>query len=209
MKAFCISLIALIVCNVALSARISSSTRTSQLSIIEPDTSCKIEMPIQPIENAIGIDYPPDEAPVEFYDVPLNIEIQLLIRNACNFYNFDERLIYQICYCESKFESENSLPKNPCKGLMAVNVGYASAYLKLGDRFDSLFEEPFDPYDPKQNVVVGIRMLDYWRKVCSWRGYFDIKSILQCYNSGFKYFKKPKNFKYANWVLSTEISYIQ
>lgn len=149
-----------------------------------------------------------DTVVFDFYNVPLDIETQLLVKNACAFYEFDEKLIYQICYRESGFNADNNVLGNPCKGIMAISTKYAPAYFECGDRFDVLFEGTFEPHNPKQNIILGIRMLDYWRKVCKSRGYKDIRSVLQCYNSGFSYFKNPGKFGYANWVLSTEINYI-
>lgn len=164
---------------------------------------CALCEPIPSVEREVEVTEP------VFYQVPFDIEQQLFIKEVCRVYNFDDKLIYQIAYCESKFNIENNIKGLSCKGLLAVSTKYAPSYIKKNDQFDFLFENGVNVLDFKQNVVLGVRILSYWRWVCKLRNYNSISSVLECYNRGFNYFKNTTNKSYSKWVLNTNIEVIK
>ena len=82
-----------------------------------------------------------------FYDVPLDMDTQLYIRNLCKQHGVKESLVYAVISVESDFDKNSVNSNKTCWGLMQIN--------------SCNFEEYgiTEPLDVKQNVNAGISIL--------------------------------------------------
>lgn len=170
------------------------------------------QVEIEPVESNINdpeVTIEPTVTPVPMmtvvrYDVPLSEDHQEFVREVAAYYNFDEELIYQIMKAESDFDS-TAISHTNDHGIMQINKQWYSGYIDADDGFNYVFDNGVDLYDIKQNVVIGVRELDYWRTQCLDRGYESVQSVLECYNRGFNYFKNTSYTRYSDNVFSKEI----
>lgn len=139
----------------------------------------------------------------EFEYVPMSPEIRSFVREMCKFYDFDEEMIYQMIYVESRFHVDAG-QDHACKGLMQVSEKYANEYAKQNN---DLYEIPedYDIYDPKTNITLGMRFLDYFRNYCEKRGLDGKVDALNLYNRGWSYLKDHNHF-YSDLVLGLSLA---
>lgn len=145
------------------------------------------------------------------YDVPLDNDLKLFIENVARYYGFEPDIIYKVISVESNFHIE---AKNSAYyGLMQIGSSWWWDYQKWNDDYDYITPdnlEDFDPYNPYQNVVVGVRMLKYWQNEAISRGFYDIRDALGAYNIGFDYFSSPESYtRYHTAVMSRVINIIE
>lgn len=145
-----------------------------------------------------------DQDTSKFDFIPMSQSLRSHVEEVSTFYGFDEELIYQIIYIESRFDPRAR--NGACVGLMQVNTKYSKAYLTLNDGlpFETQINENSDIYDPYVNIVVGIRILDDWRQMGSERGFYELNDWLCFYNMGWNYRKKGSN-RYDKLVLETDL----
>ena len=138
-----------------------------------------------------------------FEYIPISPEIRSFVREMCKFYDFDEEMIYQMIYVESRFHVDAG-QDHACKGLMQVNEKYANEYAKQNN---DLYEIPedYDIYDPKTNITLGMRFLDYFRNYCEKRGLDGKVDALNLYNRGWSYLKDHNHF-YSDLVLGLSLA---
>lgn len=146
------------------------------------------------------------EESFEFDYIPLSDDLKRHVREMCEFYNFEEELIYQIIYVESKFNPDAS--SGLCNGLMQVSPVYSDHYADIDDGCPyEISSDNYDIYDPYDNIVLGLRCLSDWRSMGTNKGYSDISDWLSFYNMGWGYMSYGPN-GYAEKVLSTDLSSI-
>lgn len=140
----------------------------------------------------------------EFTNIPMTKELKLHIKEMCKFYNFEEELVYQIIYRESRYDpyADNGL----CQGLMQLNKNYVNDYATMDDGAYEISED-YDVFDPYTNVVLGLRCLSDWRRMGTSQGYTDLYDWLSFYNMGWSYKNKGSN-GYAEMVLNTDLETI-
>lgn len=140
----------------------------------------------------------------EFTNIPMTKELKLHIKEMCKFYNFEEKLVYQIIYRESRYDpyADNGL----CQGLMQLNKNYVNDYATMDDGAYEISED-YNVFDPYVNVVLGLRCLSDWRRMGSSQGYTDLYDWLSFYNMGWSYKNKGSN-GYAEMVLNTDLETI-
>lgn len=110
------------------------------------------------IEEYISMpEYPP-------YDINLPVEIQQYIWELCGEYEISYELVLSVIYNESKFNTNaKNVNRNGTvdRGLMQINSQYEKDHAKNAG------VQNFNPYNPYQNVKVGINVLasdrNYWR----------------------------------------------
>lgn len=141
----------------------------------------------------------------EFDYIPMSQSLRDHVKLVSSFYGFDEELIYQIIYIESRFNPSSD--NGTCVGLMQVHTGYSKEYLKINDGLPFEVNENSDVYDPYVNIVVGIRVLNDWRRMGSGRGFKELNDWLCYYNMGWKYEDCGSN-GYDQVVLGTDLSSI-
>lgn len=180
----------------------SSDKLTSSDDFVSSETISE-ETESEPTEE-ISQDSPPI-AVDEFDYIPMSQSLKDHVKLVSSFYGFDEELIYQIIYIESRF---NPTARNGiCVGLMQVNTKYSPEYLKINDGLPFEVNENSDVYDPYVNIVVGIRVLDDWRRMGSGRGFKELNDWLCYYNMGWRYEDHGSN-GYDQLVLRTDLSSI-
>ena len=177
----------------------TSSEDSSSGEVVSSEVTYIIEEDIENFDqDCIYQDTP------KFDFIPMSQSLKDHVEEVSAFYGFDEELIYQIIYIESRFDPEAR--NGACVGLMQVNTKYSKAYLTLNDGlpFETQINENSDVYDPYVNIVVGIRVLDDWRKMGSERGFYELNDWLCFYNMGWNYKKKGSN-GYDKLVLETDL----
>lgn len=111
---------------------------------------------------------------LEYYDVPLDDELQSFIFGRCERYNLNPAIVIAMIDVESKFKSDAVSDRGASFGLMQVQPRWHT------ERIDRL--GVYDLLDPYQNVEVGI---DYLAElVAKDRG---IAWALMAYNGGYSY----------------------
>lgn len=186
--------------NFAKSTLVNDTYSTQNSSI--KDTPSTTESPVTNQESTFEqVDENHDIISSEFNNIPMTEQLKLHIKKMCDFYEFEEELVYQIIYCESRYNpcADNGL----CKGLMQLNKNYVSSYAEMNDGAYEI-KENYDIFDPYTNIVLGLRCLSDWRRMGTSQGYSDISDWLSFYNMGWSYKSKGPN-GYANSVLSTDI----
>lgn len=135
--------------------------QTANLRILNIEQNPKIE-PIIPI-----------------YDIPMSPELQEYTYELCEYYCLPYELVLGVIHTESRFiETANS---GSSQGIMQISRGtgnWVSEQVGIRD---------FDPYDPKQNIAVGVWYLDYLRSYWREQGCLnqDVFSLmLISYNRG-------------------------
>lgn len=145
---------------------------------------------------------------IVYYDIPISEDDQDFIKEVCSEYNFDEKLIYQIMYVESRY-NKNLISSTNDHGIMQLNANYINSFLNMNDKFNYVYSSGFDVYNIKHNTLLAVRELNSWRDVCNKKGYTSIVSVLECYNRGYNYFKNTSKTNYSSKVLSMNIdSYV-
>lgn len=140
---------------------------------------------------------------IVYYDVPLTIDEQNIVYEICLYYNIDVKLVYQIIRQESNW-NEKAVSKTNDHGLMQLNGRYYNSYKDRNDGFNYLLKD-FNIYNKIHNILLGVRQLAEWKKVCNSKGYYEVNSMLECYNRGYGYFDNTSNTRYSNSVLSREV----
>jgi hypothetical protein len=165
---------------------------------------------IFPCKNATDEHFfPRKTVEVEHFFIGISVEDQIFIKEVCEYYEFDEKLIYQIMSVESGFDA-NAVSKTNDHGIMQINKVHSRPFIKdNSDGFGDDFEKNFDYYNIRHNVVVGIRMLNYTREMCQRYGLTRTQDYIQAYNQGVWGYLKNRNTGYSTRVLNTEIdSYV-
>ncbi|TCX51958.1 MULTISPECIES: transglycosylase SLT domain-containing protein [unclassified Dehalobacter] len=113
------------------------------------------------------------------YDIPMPAELQKYTYDLCEEYRLSYELVLGVIYTESRFiETANS---GSSQGLMQISRGtggWVSEEVRIRD---------FDPFDPRQNIAVGVWYLNYLRDYWSNHGYSDedtFSLMLISYNRG-------------------------
>ena len=145
----------------------------SQPQIIEP-------VPIEQTENLQVLNkIEIIEPSIPIYDIPMSKELQEYTYELCEYYCLPYELVLGVIHAESRFiETANS---GSSKGIMQISRGtgnWVSEQVGIRD---------FDPYDPKQNIAVGVWYLDYlrsywWEQGCLDEDVFSL--MLISYNRG-------------------------
>lgn len=128
----------------------------------EVETEAEVETNRENSYQAIIIEYEEIKRPE--YDIPLSIEIQDYIWELSNEYEISYELVLAVIHTESSFDIK-AINKNrngtSDRGLMQINSAFQKYHAKNAG------VEKFDPYNPFQNVKVGIGVLvldrNYWR----------------------------------------------
>ena len=111
---------------------------------------------------------------LEYYDVPLDDELQSFIFGRCERHNIDPAIVIAMIDVESKFKSDAVGDRGAAYGLMQVQPRWHT------ERIDRLGVD--DLLDPYQNVEVGVDYLG--ELVAKGRG---IEWALMAYNGGYSY----------------------
>lgn len=145
----------------------------------------------------------------EYYDIPIDQDIQDLIFEMANYYEFPIELIYQIMYTESRFD-QYATSETSDYGIMQLNSMFYDHYAyNIHDSYDYIIEDGFDIYNIPDNVLVALRVLDEWRDICNSYGYYEYADYLESYNRGYGFFDDPSYRNYSNIVLSVELDTYQ
>lgn len=119
------------------------------------------------------------------YDIPMTEDLQQYTFDLCQEYNLSYELVLGVIHTESRFiETADS---GSSRGIMQISRGtgdWVSEEVGIRD---------FDPYDPKQNITVGIYYLAYLRDYWTEQGYSDedaFPRMLISYNRGVQGCKK-------------------
>ena len=139
------------------------------------------------------------EAVDDYYNIPLDKELQEFVVNICKDYQFQTSLIYGIMYVESSFQADAISPAN-CIGLMQVSNKYAGAWLK-----EAGYTDPGTYTDPYINIVAGIQALSDWRSVALSKGTSELQDILEFYNKGYVHSIGNSSYNYASKVLEAKM----
>ena len=98
------------------------------------------------------------------YDIPLSIELQDYIWDLANENEISYELVLAVINVESSFNIKarnKNRNRTSDRGLMQINSAFQKYHAKNAGI------EKFDPYNPFQNVKVGINVLvldrEYWR----------------------------------------------
>lgn len=142
------------------------NTETPTYDITEPVTTAEtVADPTETFEIEYYYDY---------YDVPLDVDLQTHIIDLCRKYDIDPAIVVALIERESEYDDQAVGDKGKSLGLMQVQPKWHS------DRMKKLGCE--DLLDPYQNVEVGI---DYLAELFS-----TGKStywVLMAYNGGYSY----------------------
>lgn len=178
----------------------SAVSSNESSSIEESETIEEVNSTSEIKENTVTEEFLEDE----FSYIPMTSELKQHIKDLCEFYDFDEKLIYQIIYHESRYDpnADNGL----CQGLMQVNSHYVDHYAKVDDGFYDI-PENYNVFDPYINTILGVRILDDWRRQGSQLGYTDVSDWLGFYNMGYSYQTYGSN-GYPETILSTDLESI-
>lgn len=156
-----------------------------------------------------SVSYEEPEYTYTNYDVPLSDDLKEFVHNACEYYGFDEKTLYQMMHVESRFDPEAVNNAGTHLGILQIG-GYGKSYIVMNDDYDQYIStETYDRFNPYHSVIIALRMLDYWDIVCSDRGYDEQYAMLECYNRGFNFFKNPSNTVYSDSVYAVEISVVE
>jgi len=136
-----------------------------------------------PIEQPVSLQVPNEieivEPTIPIYDIPMSKGLQEYTYELCQYYALPYELVLAVMHTESRFiETANS---GSSKGIMQISRGtgnWVSEQVGIRD---------FDPYDPKQNIAVGVWYLDYlrsywWEQGCLDEDVFSL--MLISYNMG-------------------------
>jgi len=189
--------------NVSASNVAKKSTSSNTTSTIAKETTTKIELLPSFEFKLTAPEKSASTGGIVYYDVPISDEDQEFIAMVCEYYDFEPVLVYQIMKVESDY-NPNCVSSTNDHGIMQLNARWYKEYLNQQDDM-SVYLEDFDIYDIRQNVIVALRELCYWRDICANKGYYGVKSMLESYNKGFNYFKNPDYTPYANKVLAVNI----
>lgn len=94
----------------------------------------------------------PEEPEIQLYDVPLDEEVQVLIIEECGKREIDPVIILAMIFQESRFETDIIGDNGQSFGLMQIQPRWN--YQRMLDL------DCTDLLDPRQNVMVGIDLLD-------------------------------------------------
>lgn len=171
---------------------------------VEMTTSTTTQEVISTEPTSLPTTTPTTEEVIKPDNLPISDKFRSHVSEVCQLYNFDENLIYQIIYHESRFQSnaDNGL----CQGLMQVNKNYIKHYANINDGVYDISDD-YDVFDPYDNVILGVRVLDDWRRMGKDSGYNKLVDWLSFYNQGWSY-KSSKSQRYAKAVLNTDLSKI-
>lgn len=139
-----------------------------------------------------------------FYYIPLSKELKKHVKEVSAYYNFDEKLIYQIIWVESRYQV--NADNGTSVGLMQINKTYASHYLTWSDDCPYQISKDSDIMNPYVNIVLGCRVLSDWRRMTK-VGNEQINDLLCYYNMGWSYDKYGSN-GYDKKVLETDLESI-
>lgn len=190
--------IALILTNAEAAPAPTESVTSSEVSREEvSEKDDKIETP-----ESTNINSGLVEKVDEFSFIPMSKDLRNFVKKTAEFYGFEEKLIYQIIYNESRYrpDADNGL----CVGLMQVNKNYVKHYLTLEDGYDFKTDLTSDIKDPRVNIVLGCRILKDWSRMTN---NSDVYDLLGYYNMGWNYSKRGSN-GYNEKVLKTDLSTI-
>lgn len=138
-----------------------------------------------------------------FNNLPVSQKLKEHIKKVCEYYDFDEYIVYNIIYYESRFNpfSDNGL----CKGLMQCNKNYYDNYAKTQDKMSVYITENYDVFNPYVNIILGVRCLSDWRRMGTSLGYNKLYDWLAFYNMGWSYRKYGSN-GYAEKIINTNLN---
>ena len=163
-KLFAISLAIIGVIVVALLWK-GFSVEEARAEIDIPESAAVVAEPVSSVEGPEILEY---------YDVPLDDELQAFIFGRCERHGLDPAIVIAMIDVESKFKSDTIGDRGAAYGLMQVQPRWHA------ERIDRL--GVWDLLDPYQNVEVG---LDYLGElVAKGRG---IEWALMAYNGGYSY----------------------
>jgi hypothetical protein len=137
------------------------------------------------------------EKPIEYYDIPLDKDLQKHIFELCEKHNIDPAIVISIIKTESNFNSSAIGDSGDSLGLMQIQPRWHQ------ERMSSLGCD--DLLDPYQNVTVGVDILKDLFSTGN-----SIEWVLMAYNGGYGYAYDNINqgivSYYAFSVLSTSKS---
>jgi soluble lytic murein transglycosylase-like protein len=137
----------------------------------------------EPIKQTVNfqelVDIETTEPFIPIYDIPISEKLQEYTYELCDQYNLSYELVLAVIHTESSFiETANS---GLCKGLMQISRS-------TGDWIsEQIGIENFNPYNPEQNIAVGVWYLDYLRNYWLEQGADDETAfvlMLMSYNMG-------------------------
>lgn len=125
---------------------------------------------------------------VQYYNIPLNKDIQKYIYKQAEKYNISYELLLAIAYTESKFNSKAISYNDTSLGLFQINKYNTLEWLAKETGIDNV--DPFNPYHSTKMAAFYIAYLrDYYLK----RGYDEenvTNRVLLAYNMGLAKSKK-------------------
>lgn len=133
--------------------------------------------------------------PDEYYDIPLTVEEQNIVKEVCAHYDIPETIIYGIAYTESRFQSDAVNAAGNCIGLMQINKEYRRAWMNQSEFKHYLTT---DLTNPITNLIVGIEAFRNWRDSTNTAA---IEDILEYYNKGWSHKPQTSEYNYANKVI--------
>ena len=147
--------------------------------------------------NNVEVKYPD----VDTTNLPMSSELISFTKEAAKYYGYEPDTIFKLIYRESSF-NPNAGSNGNYIGLMQISKKYGVSYQVNNDKYDNYFTNGFDLTNPKQNIIIGLRMLDYWRNATETHN--NLIGNLCHYNAGFHY----NNTDYGTWVLEADLNNI-
>lgn len=143
------------------------------------------------------------------YDIPLEDDLQEYIWNLANEYEISYEMVLAVINAESSFRTDVVSRTNDY-GLMQINSKYMD-YHAANAGIDN-----FDPFNPYQNVKVGIHLLaterNYWRSQEMGEEYVFMYTLgsYKCGRTGLKNSGLPWDYinKISNYKTQLELSNI-
>lgn len=139
-----------------------------------------------------------------YYTIPLSHSEQDFVREVSSYYEIPHEIVFQLMYVESRY-GKHVISTTHDYGIMQVNRSVVSTMWRRSDLYDQYLQE-MDLLNFKQNVVLGVRELAYWRDYCVSKGYRAVEDYLESYNRGFYgYLKNTSKKRYSKIVLDVEL----
>ena len=182
-----------------INGQVSSEEETVEQNYNKETISSNEDTTQQIPEVEVPVGVPVDSS---FNYIPMSENLKSHVKYVSEFYEIEERIVYNIIYVESRFRKDAR--NSTCYGLMQVNKNYSNRYLSWGDEIDSLIPT-VDIMNPYTNIVIGIRILKSWKNESIRLGYEQTKSYLEMYNKGYKI---NGSTSYADKVLNMDLSKI-
>ena len=123
--------------------------------------------------------------------VEIQSDVYSFLIEACEYYGYNSKMMLSLIYRESSFINDVESCAQ-CVGWCQINKNLGKSYIENNDKYDVLFENGLDLTDEKQNIVISLRMLNYWSLYSD-----DLVETLSRYNWGWQY----QNTKYADSIL--------